>query len=273
MTEDLIGKSGAEKPAIEKVDDTSEGIDKLREIAYHECDAETALFLPGGKTPELFLRALAQDRRLIAGAVAMVDDRYSLDFVDSNEPMIRRTGLVDYFYTKKIPFYPVLEPHKSEVLTGTLEASFRLAVLNKLTRKETSRRYNERVGDLLKKFPKRVAILGLGEDGHIASLPAGAQGLAQITKFNSEKYVEDYDNFPIEPRERITLTPKALSKMDLVIVLVFGKAKKPALDFIFSKGRVEEVPGRILTRNGMAQRTIIITDQPIPSVARPGGKV
>jgi 6-phosphogluconolactonase len=68
-----------------------------------------------------------------------------------------------------------------------------------------------------------VVLLGLGEDGHTASLFPG-QGS------DGDKWVESVTGPPYRPpRERITLTLRALNGAETVIFLVTGKEKHRAL--------------------------------------------
>ena len=73
----------------------------------------------------------------------------------------------------------------------------------------------------------------------------------------------EIDNFPGKFKKRITLTFNALSKMDLMIVLVFGSAKKKALNLMFTQGSVEEIPARFFKLSDIAKKTILITDQKV----------
>lgn len=261
MTETLMGEGGVVTPQIEIVQSKEEGVLIAKEIIYQNCGANSALFLSGGQTPNALYEALTKEKVLIAAKVAMVDERITPDFSKRNETMIRESGLVSYLQSRRIPFHPIYPDFHSRLVK--LPANLRYP--NRALLRELYDGMAERLLDTY----KRIAILGLGADGHIASLPAGVKN----AKLQSARLVEDYNNFPVEPRERISLTPKALSRMDLLILLAFGKEKKPGLDSMFSNGKVEDAPGRLLTTGEMAGKTILITDQPVSPVARRGGKV
>src|SRR5437867_4486885 len=99
-----------------------EGIEKAKEILYEKVGSQTLLFLSGGKSPKELYETLAREQKLIPGAVALVDERYGKPMHDnSNEKMIKQTGLLDYFIYKHIPWYSILH--------------------NNLTRTQTSRNY------------------------------------------------------------------------------------------------------------------------------------
>jgi len=123
-----------------------QGSDKASELFYEVTDNKTVVFLSGGKTPANLYSELGKERSLKIGAAAMVDERYGKPMHDnSNELMIERSGLTDYFRTERIPFYRIISEEKT-IANAAL-------------------RYEERVKYLLGYFPKSVAILGIGEDG------------------------------------------------------------------------------------------------------------
>lgn len=70
-----------------------------------------------------------------------------------------------------------------------------------------------------------VVVLGMGGDGHIASLFPGRQDNAA----NSGEYVAFVGDSPKPPPNRMTLTPKALRTASLTLLVAFGEAKRPAL--------------------------------------------
>lgn len=215
------------------------GLELTKNKIYEIVDRKTVLFLSGGKTPTPLYKKFAKEKIIKPGAVAVVDERWGkLMHRASNEKMIKDAGFWDYLKTKGVPFYGVLE-NKS------------LA--------ETAKDYDETVRYLLKWFPKSVAILGMGGDGHIASLPPENEKL----KVKSEKFVEEFDDFPAEQKERISLTFNALSQMDNIFLLVFGNDKKKGLKLLFEDGPIEEVPARFLNISPVSQRTLLITDQKI----------
>jgi 6-phosphogluconolactonase len=66
-----------------------------------------------------------------------------------------------------------------------------------------------------------VALLGLGEDGHIASL---------FTNNNfQDSHVIGIDNSPKLPQQRITVTPRTLKKTEEVIIIAGGESKRNAI--------------------------------------------
>ena len=155
--------------------------------------------------------------------------------------MIKNTGLLDYLKSVGIKFYPMI--YGSD--------------------------YYKDIHEDMDNSKNKIAIMGIGNDGHTASLPAspklqrGEPAGSQISNLKSQKYVEEINNFPIDPRERITLTFNALAQMDLLIILAFGSAKQNVLRKMFEEGLVEEIPARFYLREDIAKKTILITDQKI----------
>lgn len=82
-------------------------------------------------------------------------------------------------------------------------------------------------------------------------------------KIKNEKFVESFDNFPGEFKQRISLTFVALSKMTLLIVLVFGNEKQKALHDMFMPGSTTEVPARFYLRKDITKKALLITDQKV----------
>ncbi|MCX6254945.1 MAG: 6-phosphogluconolactonase [Bacteroidia bacterium] len=72
-------------------------------------------------------------------------------------------------------------------------------------------------------------ILGLGEDGHTASIFPG-----QIKSFNSDKICEVAVH-PVTLQKRITLTGRVINNADSVAFLVTGKKKAGIIEKIFKK--------------------------------------
>lgn len=236
---------------IKRVKNSNEGIHLAKTILYDLCDKKTALFLSGGKTPKPLYEALAKEEKLTVGAVAMVDDRYSLHEQYSNEFMIRESGLIPFLEKENIPFYPILKYG--------------------LNRIQTAREYESDVKFLFEHFKKKIAILGIGRDGHTAGILPMYNRLVHYTPHkNSLVSASEYSVGQI--RERITLTFKALSEMDYLIVLVTGSEKKKALELMLKKGPIEQVPARFLVQVA-SKKTILITDQPVSPLAHRGGKL
>ncbi len=225
-----------------------EGIRFAKETIYKEVNLQTLLLLSGGNTPKPFYQQLAQEGKLHCGGVCIVDERYGKPYHDnSNEKMIEGTGLIGYLNGVNIPFYNILE-NKSMV--------------------QTASDYEKLLAFLYGQFAHRVAIMGIGKDGHIAGIPAKSQisrFAARRANLKSRKgqlavYFED---FPGESKDRITLTFKALEQINKHIILAFGEDKKKAMLKMFEEGSEEDIPARFYLREDIAKKTLLITDQKI----------
>lgn len=223
------------------VENPQKGTSKASDILNKNTDGKTALFLSGGLTPRLLYKLLTKEKKLSVGAVGMVDERYGDPYhKNSNEKMLKDSGLLNYFKNKNIPFYGILRSNQD------LE--------------NTALRYDKVVENLFAKFERKISILGIGEDGHTAGLPLRR---VQSSGFKVQSYVESVSNFPGEFKERITLTFKALAQIDLLIILVFGSDKKKALKMMFEEGLVEQIPARFYVKPEISSKTLLITDQKI----------
>lgn len=211
------------------VENQKEGTEVAKDIIYDLCGRDTVLFLSGGKTPKPLYEVLAKEKKLKVGALAMVDERWGLPMhPNSNERMITNTGLFKYARSANIPIY--LELKRGLEIT------------------EATKQYNEIIEYLFNNFPERIAILGIGSDGHIASIPPILNDLNHL----SESFVMEIKDFPGEIKERITLTLNAISKMDLIIILAFGKEKR---------GGIKIAIKTFFSEKTISIKTILITDQ------------
>ena len=220
-----------------RVANKQDGFSLAAELLYNIVDRRTVLYLSGGKTPKELYKNLAKEEKLVCGAVGLIDERYGERYHgNSNEKMIRDTGLLRYFKILDIPIYPILGGG---------------------SRAEIAAEYDARLRSLHSIFPKHVGILGIGIDGHTAGLPAGNK----VNNLNN--LVVEYDDVRKRYGERVTMSFLGLSMLDVLLVLVFGRTKKQALEFIFSDGSEDDIPGRFYKRSEIAQRTLLITDQQI----------
>jgi len=223
---------------IIKVKNSEEGLKVCKNLLYENVSKTSVLFLSGGLTPKLLYEELSKEQKLSVGAVALVDERYGEKLhKNSNEKMIRNTGLISYI-ENHARFYPVLENKDIE---------------------DSAKDYDETVRFLFNYFQKSIGILGIGTDGHTAGIPARTQN-SKVKSQNETDLITSFNDFPGEFKERITLTFLGISKLDLIIVLVFGKEKKKALTKIFKRGSIEEIPARFLFQKEIAKKTILITN-------------
>lgn len=93
---------------------------------------------------------------------------------------------------------------------------------------------DERVDELngqlkLLPVPFSVALLGMGEDGHFASLFPDASNLDDGLDVDNPDFCMAV-NTKASPHPRLSLTLSAISRSDAIVLLIFGDAKKNVLE-------------------------------------------
>jgi 6-phosphogluconolactonase/glucosamine-6-phosphate isomerase/deaminase len=263
---------------IATVANLHEGFSLAKEILYQIIDPKTVLYLSGGSTPEALYEKLAQEEKLSAGAVGIVDERFGPKFHDkSNEKMIRDTGLLRYLEMRDIPFYPILTSHPESRHSEFISESHGIlkqvqddkSVQHDNERELVAKAYDEKLRELNANYQKSVAIMGIGSDGHTAGIPSLKSNLKdQISKiYDMYDLVTEYADASGKYGERVTMTFLALSMMDVLLVLAFGSGKKEAIELMFSSPvgprSEKEIPASFFRRPEIAKKTLLITDQTI----------
>jgi 6-phosphogluconolactonase len=93
--------------------------------------------------------------------------------------------------------------------------------------------------------PFDVLILGMGNDGHTASLFPGAEKLPQATGMNSGKACIGIAPLTA-PHERMTLTLPAILDSKQVFLHITGQGKRDVLQQAQADGPIEEMPIRFI---------------------------
>ena len=152
--------------------------------------------LAGGRTPLATYRRLAQEDLYWSRIQLIASDERCLPPEDPerNDHAIQK-ALGDLGYT--LHAYPA--EHGPEAAAKAMEAVVAALV------------------------PFDLVLLGLGEDGHTASLFPGHAALEAPT------LVAPVSGAPKPPPSRVTLTPRALSQTPTVLYLVTGAGKRAAL--------------------------------------------
>lgn len=226
--------------------DSHTGVELALSLLSQIVGKKTVLYLSGGRTPKSLYEKITKEEQLIPGAVGIVDERYGEKFhKNSNEKMIRETGLLRYLEIRDVPFYPILQPE--------------------LSHEETAAAYDQQLRKLNNTFPQSVAIMGIGADGHTSGIAPNRKDFTN-PMFESSRnhlFVSEFDDPDSFYGERVGMTFLGLSMQDVLLVLVFGEDKKDALQRMFTDGSEEDIPSRFYKRADIAPKTLIITDQTI----------
>jgi 6-phosphogluconolactonase len=94
---------------------------------------------------------------------------------------------------------------------------------------------------LLPEHPDLI-LLGMGPDGHTASLFPGSPALTETTRRVVAVEAPDY----VQPRHRLTITPPAIQAGARLLVLAAGADKAEPLERVFlPKGDIHQTPARL----------------------------
>jgi 6-phosphogluconolactonase len=158
--------------------------------------ARARMLLPGGSSPQALLPLLAhQTLDWNRVDISPSDERWvPADASQSNLALLR----------KGLPAAQLLDPRQAD----TPEAA--------------ARRWGEQLCNWL---PLSVVLLGVGEDGHFASLFPGMPGLAQALDPAAQPAALP-GLAPVEPVTRLSANLALLIQSDWLGLLVFGEAKR-----------------------------------------------
>ena len=163
-----------------------------------------SLLLPGGSTPKGLLQCL-QQRALPWSQVQIsaTDERWvAADAVQSNTQMLRLA----------LPEAQLLEPRLADSAQAS-SVAWAQALQGHL--------------------PFAASLLGMGDDGHVASLFAGMPGLAEGLDFAAQPSAL-VGLAPDEPRVRLSLNLAMLANTQWLGVLLFGESKGRMLERVLA---------------------------------------
>ena len=188
------------------------------------------LLLSGGKTPGPVYTALSKaplDWEKVD--VALVDERWLLpEDPDSNARQVRETLIQNKAQKARLEAITSAgRPFDEALATANLHA----------------------------KQPAGVVVLGMGDDGHTASLFPGMQDFDRAVAASTPYVGVDATGCPGAGQwhRRISLTPAGLAPAHTRILLVRGEKKRALLDRLLESDDVRELPARLaLTVPGAA---------------------
>jgi len=191
-----------------------------------------SLVVSGGSTPVPFFAALSElALDWEKGVITLADERW-VDPVDadSNEHLVRLHLLQN---RAAAAHFVGLKTGAATPVQGENECADRLALLPR---------------------PFDVLILGMGNDGHTASLFPKASRLNEALAMDSGKLCMGITP-PVAPHERMTLTLPALLHSRQIILHLVGLGKREVYERAMAKGPVAEMP----IRSVLGQTTTPVT--------------
>ena len=169
---------------------------------------EASLAVAGGSTPGDIYRRLST-RPLEWGriSVTLTDERWAdADSPESNARLVRETLLQDQ--AARARFIPLKDERSPTPVSAALAAETVLQPLQ----------------------PLDAVLLGMGEDGHFASLFPGSPALAEGLDPRSERLVVAAPaGSPGPPQPRLSLTLASISEARVVLLVVRGQRKLEVL--------------------------------------------
>lgn len=207
------------------VDGALAAADMARRIAVILGDAiatrgVATIALSGGRSPRPVLEALsgaALDWDKVI--VTLVDERWvAPDHADSNERLVRETLLRGD--AAKARFVP-MKNEAADAYAGQAACEAAFAALP---------------------WPLDIVLLGMGEDGHTASLFPDAKELAEGL---STQALTLAVTPPAAPHQRMSLSARGILNSRHVFLQIGGAAKKAVYDRALAGGAVEELPVRV----------------------------
>jgi len=188
-------------------------------------NGRASLAVSGGSTPVELFEALSDlDIPWQQVVITLVDERWVEPTEDdSNEHLVRNHLL------------------KDKALAATFICMKNSAATASAGEKECERKLDE------VPCPFDVLILGMGNDGHTASLFPGAEKLAAATDIESGRTCMGIAPLTA-PHERMTLTLPAILDSRQIFLHITGQEKNDVLQKALAEGPVEEMPIRYILR-------------------------
>lgn len=182
--------------------------------------------VPGGRTPDVIYEALLK-KEIDWSKVTLVptDDR----LVPGDDPLSNHGKLARFFGGTGAEIVPLVD--------GGALGDYR----------EAGRLADARLAQL--QWPLDLAMLGVGEDGHTASIFPGPDFDRAVSGPKERRAVGVHpEAMPAEaPVDRVTLTAEALSSARAVMIVITGDRKRETVERAIDEGPLSRAPiGRVI---------------------------
>jgi 6-phosphogluconolactonase len=180
------------------------------------------LALSGGSTPKNFYRMLSHEKM----------DWNAFEFIQVDERYVQRTDAASN--------YRMIGEVFPAAVKGAPEKMFFFRT--DIPREDAAAEMDMRLNELAARRLPLVdcAILGVGADGHIASLFEGAQAIY------SDRLADISQTELYPARERLTMTAKALTMSAGALILLHGSDKMPVVESMIGNENIPLTAFRIL---------------------------
>jgi 6-phosphogluconolactonase len=191
-----------------------------------------SLVVSGGRTPMGFFHLLSQQMLDWSKvSITLADDRWvDADHADSNEKLVRANLLINEAHQAT---FIGLKNSAADAIVGEPEAEQALAAVGKFT----------------------VLILGMGDDGHTASLFPGADALALGLDMDSGRTCIGVTP-TAAPHQRISMTLPRLLDSQQIIIHISGAGKQQVLEQAQAGDDVKALPIRAILNQQQAPLAI-----------------
>ena len=197
-----------------------------------EARGDASLVVSGGRTPMGFFHLLSQQSLDWSKVtILLADERWvGADHADSNEKLVRENLLIN---EASKATYLALKNSADQAVDGEAECASALAELDTFT----------------------VVILGMGDDGHTASLFPGSDALAAGLAMDSGR--DCIAVTPLHaPHQRMSLTLPRLLNSQQIVIHISGASKQQVLSQANSGDDVMELPIRAILQQQQAPLSI-----------------
>jgi 6-phosphogluconolactonase len=197
-----------------------------------ESSGSGSLVVSGGRTPMGFFHLLSQQQLdWSAVTITLADERWvDNQHKDSNEKLVRENLLINEAHRAN---FIALKNSAADATDGEADLEYALASVGPFT----------------------VVILGMGDDGHTASLFPGAEALALGLDMNSGRTAIAVT--PTEaPHQRISMTLPRLLDSKQIIIHISGAGKQTVLQAAQAGEDIAELPIRAILNQQTAPLSI-----------------